>query len=128
MKDNTPYIIDFGLSKMLSKNNLCYESYGTLEYIAPEILEGKGYNHKCDVWSFGIMLHSLKYGSVPFDSEQSDKSDSKNKEEIMKQIMEKEYEKKENSDYDDLIEICLEKRYVDRKKMSQINEWINCFS
>jgi hypothetical protein len=74
------------------------------------------------------MLHSLKYGSVPFDSEQSDKSDSKNKEEIMKQIMEKEYEKKENSDYDDLIAICLEKRYVDRKKMSQINEWINCFS
>ena len=128
MKGNTPFIIDFGLSKMLSKNNLCYESYGTLEYIAPEILEGKGYNHKCDVWSFGIMLHSLKYGSVPFDSEQSDKSDSKNKEEIMKQIMEKEYEKKENSDYDDLIEICLEKRYVDRKKMSQINEWINCFS
>ncbi len=128
MKDNTPFIIDFGLSKMLSKNNLCYESYGTLEYIAPEILEGKGYNHKCDVWSFGIMLHSLKYGSVPFDSEQSDKSDSKNKEEIMKQIMEKEYEKKENSDYDDLIAICLEKRYVDRKKMSQINEWINCFS
>ena len=128
MKDNTPFIIDFGLSKMLSKNNLCYESYGTLEYIAPEILEGKGYNHKCDVWSFGIMLHSLKYGNVPFDSNENDKSDSKNKEEIIKKILEKEYEKKENCDYDDLIEICLEKRYVDRKKMSQINQWINCFS
>jgi len=128
MKNNTPFIIDFGLSKMLSKNNLCYESYGTLEYIAPEILEGKGYNHKCDVWSFGIMLHSLKYGNVPFDSNENDKSDSKNKEEIIKNILEKEYEKKENCDYDDLIEICLEKRYVDRKKMSQINQWINCFS
>ena len=128
MKNNTPFIIDFGLSKMLSKNNLCYESYGTLEYIAPEILEGKGYNHKCDVWSFGIMLHSLKYGNVPFDSNENDKSDSKNKEEIIKKILEKEYEKKENCDYDDLIEICLEKRYVDRKKMSQINQWINCFS
>jgi len=128
MKNNTPFIIDFGLSKMLSKNNLCYESYGTLEYIAPEILEGKGYNHKCDVWSFGIMLHSLKYGNVPFDSNENDKSDSKNKEEIIKNILEKEYEKKENCDYDDLIEICLEKRYVDRKKMSQINQWINRFS
>ena len=128
IKDNTPFIIDFGLSKLLSKNNLCYESYGTLEYIAPEILEGKGYNHKCDVWSFGIMLHSLKYGHVPFASNENDKSDSKNKEEIIKNILEKEYEKKENCDYDDLIEICLEKRYVDRKKMSQINQWINCFS
>jgi len=128
MKDNTPFIIDFGLSKMLSKNNLCYESYGTLEYIAPEILEGKGYNHKCDVWSFGIMLHSLKYGSVPFDSEQSDKSDSKNKEEIMKQIMEKEYEKKENSDYDDLIEICLEKKFFNRKKINELTQLINYLS
>ena len=128
MKDNTPFIIDFGLSKMMSKNNLCYESYGTLEYIAPEILEGKGYNHKCDVWSFGIMLHSLKYGNVPFNSDDSDKKDSNNKEEIIKQIMEKNYEKKENCPYDDLIEECLEKRNVDRKKMTQINQLINCFS
>ena len=128
MKDNTPFIIDFGLSKIMSKNNLCYESYGTLEYIAPEILEGKGYNHKCDVWSFGIMLHSLKYGNTPFDSDENEKGDSNNKEEIIKQIMEKEYEKKENCPYDDLIEICLEKRNVERKKMSQINRWINCFS
>ena len=128
MKDNTPFIIDFGLSKIMSKNNLCYESYGTLEYIAPEILEGKGYNHKCDVWSFGIMLHSLKYGNAPFDSDENETGDSNNKEEIIKQIMEKEYEKKENCPYDDLIEICLEKRNVERKKMSQINRWINFFS
>ena len=128
MKNNTPYIIDFGLSKMLSKNNLCYESYGTLEYIAPEILEGKGYNHKCDLWSFGIMLHSLKYGNVPFKSINNEKSFSKNKEEIIEQILGKEYEKKENSNYDDLIEICLEKRNVDRKRITQIKRWINCIS
>ena len=128
MKDNIPYIIDFGLSKILSKNNLCYESYGTLEYISPEILEGKGYNHKCDVWSFGIMLHNLKYGKVPFCSENSDKNESENKEEIIKQILEKEYKKEENTTYDDIIEICLEKRSVDRRKISQINKWINCIS
>ena len=128
MKNNTPYIIDFGLSKMLSKNNLCYESYGTLEYIAPEILEGKGYNHKCDLWSFGIMLHSLKYGNVPFKSINNEKSVSKNKKEIIEQILRKEYEKKENSNYDDLIEICLEKRNVDRKRITQIKRWINCIS
>ena len=128
MKDNIPYIIDFGLSKIMSKNNLCYESYGTLEYIAPEILEGKGYNHKCDVWSFGIMLHSLKYGNVPFNCDTNEKNQEKNKNEIIRQILEKEYKKKENSSLDDLIEICLEKRNVDRRKMSQINNWINCLS
>ena len=128
MKNNTPYIIDFGLSKMLSKNNLCYESYGTLEYIAPEILERKGYNHKCDLWSFGIMLHSLKYGSVPFKSNNDSENTSKNKEEIIEQILRKEYIKENNSAYDDLIEICLEKRNVDRKKITQIKRWINCIS
>ena len=128
MKNNTPYIIDFGLSKMLSKNNLCYESYGTLEYIAPEILERKGYNHKCDLWSFGIMLHSLKYGSVPFKSNNDSENASKNKEEIIEQILRKEYIKENNSAYDDLIEICLEKRNVDRKKITQIKRWINCIS
>ena len=128
MKDNIPIIIDFGLSKMIPKNNLCYESYGTLEYIAPEIFEGKGYNHKCDVWSFGIMLHSLKYGNVPFYSDKDDDDESKNRQEIIEQIFEKEYKKIENTAYDDLIEICLEKGNVDRKKMSQINKWINCIS
>ena len=128
MKDNIPIIIDFGLSKMIPKNNLCYESYGTLEYIAPEIFEGKGYNHKCDVWSFGIMLHSLKYGNVPFYSDKYDDDESKNRQEIIEQILEKEYKKIENTAYDDLIEICLEKGNVDRKKMSQINKWINCIS
>ena len=120
MKNNTPFIIDFGLSKIMSKNYLCYESYGTLEYIAPEVIEKKGYNHKCDIWSFGIMLHSLKYGKVPFTGE--------NNEEIVEQILEKEYKKLEDTPYDDLIEICLEKRNVDRNKISQINKWINCIS
>ena len=128
MKNNTPYIIDFGLSKMQSKNNLSYESYGTLEYIAPEILEGKGYNHKCDVWSFGIMLHALKYGDVPFKPTNDKESTSKNRDETIEQIFRKEYIKEENTTYDDLIEICLEKRNVDRKKITQIKRWINCIS
>ena len=128
MKDNIPYIIDFGLSKIMPKNNLCYENYVTLEYIAPEIFEGKDYNHKCDVWSFGIVLHSLKYGKVPFNTDIDEKSQTKNNGEIIKQILEKEYEKKENCFYDNLIEICLEKRNVDRKKMNQINDWINHLS
>ncbi|KAL1540433.1 non-specific serine/threonine protein kinase [Salvia divinorum] len=29
---------------------------GTLDYMAPEVLDGKSYNRKCDVYSFGVCL------------------------------------------------------------------------
>ena len=74
------------------------------------------------------MLHSLKYGKTPFYSDKNERSESINKEEIVKQILEKDYEKVENTAYDDLIEICLEKRIIERKKMSQLNKWIDCIS
>jgi hypothetical protein len=118
MKGEHPCIIDFGLSKIQSKNSVSYESYGTLTYIAPEVFECNGYNHKCDVWSFGIMLHCLKYGEVPFNSEDNDND------KIINKILGEKYEKKEETKYDDLIEICLEKRNCDRKKISELNHWI----
>ena len=122
MKDGHPFIIDFGLSKIQSKNSLSYESYGSFTYIAPEIFENYGYNHKCDVWSFGIMLHCLKYGEVPFDSEDDDK------EKIVKKILEQKYEKKNDSIYDTLIELCLEKRASDRKKINELFNLIKYLS
>ena len=122
MKDGHPYIIDFGLSKMQSKNSFSYESYGSLTYIAPEIFENKGYNYKCDIWSFGIMLHYLKYGEVPFDSDDGDK------EKIVSKILGQKYEKIRDSKYDDLIEICLEKRYSERKNINELFHWINYLS
>ena len=33
-----------------------YGPAGTLWYMAPEVLQGKPYDHKCDVYSFGILL------------------------------------------------------------------------
>ena len=122
MKDGHPFIIDFGLSRIQSKNNLCHESYGSLVYMAPEIFENYGYNHKCDVWSFGIMLHCLKYGDVPFNSEDD------NNEKIIDKILEQKYEKRNNTKYDDLIEICLIKRNSERKKISELINMIKYLS
>ena len=122
MKNGHPYIIDFGLSKIQSKNSLCYESYGSLTYIAPEIFQNYGYNHKCDVWSFGIMLHCLKYGDVPFNSEDDDR------EKIVYKILEEKYEKRNNTTYDDIIELCLEKRFNDRKKINELFNLVNYLS
>jgi phototropin len=39
---------------------------GTEEYIAPEIIEGKGHNASVDWWSFGIILYEMFYKKTPF--------------------------------------------------------------
>ena len=43
------------------------EQCGTPAYIAPEILRGLGYKgFGVDVWSAGVVLYAMLYGSVPF--------------------------------------------------------------
>lgn len=42
---------------------------GTAIYMAPEILEGKGYTYYCDLWSLGIILYECLCGPPPFGDE-----------------------------------------------------------
>ena len=49
---------DFGLATRLEyneekKKTIC----GTPNYIAPEILEGKGHSYEVDVWSVGVIMY-----------------------------------------------------------------------
>ncbi|WMV50596.1 hypothetical protein MTR67_043981 [Solanum verrucosum] len=39
---------------------------GTLGYMAPEVLDGKPYNRKCDVYSFGICLWEIYCCDLPY--------------------------------------------------------------
>ena len=32
--------------------------------MSPEILKGKEYNYKCDLWSIGIIIYRLIYGKL----------------------------------------------------------------
>ena len=44
-----------------------FKSYvGTPLTMAPEILENREYNEKCDLWSLGIVLYQLLFGNNPF--------------------------------------------------------------
>lgn len=43
------------------------EQCGTPAYIAPEILKNRGYSgFTVDMWSVGVVLFAMLYGSVPF--------------------------------------------------------------
>ncbi|KAL8140067.1 hypothetical protein V2J09_006088 [Rumex salicifolius] len=60
-------IADFGVARVEAQNpkDMTGET-GTLGYMAPEVLDGKPYNHKCDVYSFGICLWEIYCCDMPY--------------------------------------------------------------
>ena len=75
MSDKTdngvPKLVDFGLAKIVGPNETADEPFGTLGYVAPEVLKKDPYSFSADVWSLGCMIHALLSGSLPFDAEKS---------------------------------------------------------
>jgi len=64
---SVPKLVDFGLAKMIGPNEKAEEPFGTLGYVAPEILEKKPYSFQCDMWSLGCIVYALLCSSLPFD-------------------------------------------------------------
>ena len=65
---NDVKVIDLGLAKPLKKGENLDEVVGTPYYIAPEMLRHK-YDHKCDIWSVGVIAFMLLGGYAPFDGD-----------------------------------------------------------
>ena len=67
-KDGHIKLADFGLSKiMLEKNKAkAFTLCGTPDYLAPEILEDKGYDKTVDWWSLGALIYEMLVGYSPF--------------------------------------------------------------
>ena len=49
---------------MLYRRTLC----GTLDYLPPEMVEGKYHDSKVDVWSLGVLCYEFLYGLPPFEA------------------------------------------------------------
>ena len=77
MTDLTPEadirLLDFGLSKIVGNEEKCTEPYGTLSFVAPEVLQGKPYDKSVDLWSIGIITFLLLCGYLPFDDKHSER-------------------------------------------------------
>lgn len=65
-------ISDFGLARFI-QGELATTACGTPGYVAPEILEGKGYGKEVDYWSVGVILYILLCGFPPFYEENNSK-------------------------------------------------------
>ncbi|CAI5738688.1 unnamed protein product [Hyaloperonospora brassicae] len=61
-------LTDFGLAKEYVEGQELLTVCGTKEYMAPEMLLGKGYDSAVDWWSLGALAHEMLIGSPPFRS------------------------------------------------------------
>ncbi|XP_039624220.1 inhibitor of nuclear factor kappa-B kinase subunit beta [Polypterus senegalus] len=59
-------IIDLGYAKELDQSSLCTSFVGTLQYLAPELLEQRKYTTTVDYWSFGTLVFECITGFRPF--------------------------------------------------------------
>ncbi|XP_066495327.1 inhibitor of nuclear factor kappa-B kinase subunit beta [Tiliqua scincoides] len=59
-------IIDLGYAKELDQGSLCTSFVGTLQYLAPELLEQQKYTVTVDYWSFGTLAFECVTGFRPF--------------------------------------------------------------
>ncbi|KAI6702641.1 hypothetical protein NL676_011777 [Syzygium grande] len=60
-------IADFGWSVQSKgkRHTMC----GTLDYLAPEMVENKAHDHAVDNWTLGILCYEFLYGVPPFEAE-----------------------------------------------------------
>ncbi|XP_020377256.2 NUAK family SNF1-like kinase 1 [Rhincodon typus] len=62
-------LADFGLSNAYHKDQLLETYCGSPLYASPEIVNGFPYQGpEVDCWALGVLLYTLVYGTMPFDS------------------------------------------------------------
>ena len=137
-------ILDFGLSKIIGPDEKCTEPYGTLSYVAPEVLLDIPYGKEVDLWSLGVITYLMLSASLPFDDKNDEeeiarktcmedppykgsiwKKISKEGKDFIKRLLEKKPEKRMNikqalehewfHKFDDR-KVVLERRNVDKNK------------
>ncbi|XP_072955586.1 serine/threonine-protein kinase Aurora-3-like [Typha angustifolia] len=66
-------LADFGwaVQSNAKRHTMC----GTMDYLAPEMLEKRAHDHAVDNWTLGILCYEFLYGAPPFEA--ADENDTK---------------------------------------------------
>lgn len=71
--DNVPKVMDFGLAKSLSRDNVNLsvegQVLGTPKYMSPEQADGRQVNHSTDIYSLGVILYEILTGRTPYEGD-----------------------------------------------------------
>lgn len=65
-EDGYVYLTDFGLSRILARDEIANSFWGTAEYLAPEMVTSTGHNFGIDWWALGILVYEMIVGIPPF--------------------------------------------------------------
>lgn len=60
-------VADFGVARVKAQTGVMTAETGTYRWMAPEVIEHKPYDHKADVFSFGIVVWELLTGKLPYE-------------------------------------------------------------
>ena len=66
LHNNVCKIADLGYSKQFDMNAWTKTIIGTKVTMAPEMLDGKSYGFKADIWSIGVVFYQMLFGKYPY--------------------------------------------------------------
>ncbi len=120
--NNIVKICDFGVGKITQKGQKLFDQCGTPVYMAPEIIQGDGYEgFPVDIWSAGVALYIMLSGNIPFNRDKTH--------DLQSAIVNLPYKKIDDvsESANDLLKSILEKDPVKRFTPDQILEhpWMN---
>jgi len=69
--DGVVKVTDLGLARILNKEQKTTRVMGTPNFMSPEQFEGKGIDHRTDIYAFGVMLYYLVSGKFPYEGKTS---------------------------------------------------------
>ncbi len=66
-----PHLTDFGVARLGKNSDLTQTGLviGSYNYLSPEACNGKLTDERSDIWAFGVMLHEMLTGQVPFSGD-----------------------------------------------------------